>query len=575
MPARIVVREMPVARATAEMPPHASAVASDAAHCRRTRSSMTGSNDRNFRRIPSTTVESCISSVEPIHRTWTIYPCARPKVYSINPSTGAASSAALTSDTWYDHRGNVIKTAAPGGLVTKMVYDEAGRPTVSYQGDGGGDAAPGASGNWSDAGSVSGDVVLSQSEQAYDADGNVLLTTTRDRFHDDAATATGALGDDTTSPKARVSYAAGYYDVADRVTASVDVGTNGGSTYTRPGSVPSRSDTVLVTGYAYDDAGDPSDVTDPRDIDTRTTYDLLGRATAVVEDYTNGTPTDSTNRTTAYTYDGDDHVLTQTAVMPSGTHSQTTQYVYGVTASLTHPLTSNDLLKEVRYPNKSTGSAGTASSDKKVYAYNAVGDVTGYTDQNQTAHAYTYDVLGRQLSDAATVASGNPKGVDTRVLRLQTAYDSQGNAYLFTSYDAASGGSVVNQVQDVFNGLGQLTTEYQSHSGAVNPSTSPKVQYAYTEMAGGANHSRLKSMTYPSGRVLRYQYVTGTDDKISRVSYLADDTGGGVGTHLEEYKYLGLSTVIDKNHPEPGVRLTYVKQAGEADGGRRGPVQGP
>ena len=115
----------------------------------------------------------------------------RTKVYSVDPLTGNAASAALTSDTWYDHRGNVIKTAAPGGLVTKMVYDGAGRPTVAYQSDGGGDAAAGASGNWSDAGSVSGDVVLSQLESAYDADGNVVLSTARDRFHDDATTATG------------------------------------------------------------------------------------------------------------------------------------------------------------------------------------------------------------------------------------------------------------------------------------------------------------------------------------------------------------------------------------------------
>ena len=47
--------------------------------------------------------------------------------------------------------GQVVKAAAPGGLVTKMAYDGAGRPTVAYTTDGGGDAAPGASGNWADA----------------------------------------------------------------------------------------------------------------------------------------------------------------------------------------------------------------------------------------------------------------------------------------------------------------------------------------------------------------------------------------------------------------------------------------
>ena len=76
--------------------------------------------------------------------------------------------------------------------------------------------------------------------------------------------------------------------------------------------------------------------------------------------------------------------------------------------------------------------------------------------------------------------------------------------YLLTNYDSASGGSIVNQVQRTFNGLGQLTTEYQSHSGAVNTSTTPKVQYAYTEMSGGVNNSRMTSMTYPNGRVITY-----------------------------------------------------------------------
>ena len=75
-------------------------------------------------------------------------------------------------------------------------------------------------------------MVLQQQESQYDAGGHVLLVTARQRFHDE--TATGALGDPTTGPKARVSYTAAYYDKADRLTAAVDVGTNGGSAYTRP-----------------------------------------------------------------------------------------------------------------------------------------------------------------------------------------------------------------------------------------------------------------------------------------------------------------------------------------------------
>jgi hypothetical protein len=61
----------------------------------------------------------------------------------------------------------------------------------------------------------------------------------------------------------------------------------------------------------------------------------------------------------------------------------------------------------------------------------------------------------------------------------------------FTSYDGPTDGNAVTTC----SGLGQLITDHQGHSGAVNINSTPKVQYAYTEMSGGANHSRLTSMT--------------------------------------------------------------------------------
>ena len=108
------------------------------------------------------------------------------------------------------------------------------------------------------------------------------------------------------------------------------------------------------------------------------------------------------------------------------------------------------------------------------------------TDRNGTVHTYTYDVLGRLTADAVTTLG---TGVDGAVRRIEFAYDGQGNPSLVTSYDAASGGSVVNQqVQQDFNGLGQLTSDWQSHSGSVTTST-PRVQYSYTAMSGGVNNS--------------------------------------------------------------------------------------
>src|SRR5205823_14988087 len=121
---------------------------------------------------------------------------------------------------------------------------------------------------------------------------------------------------------------------------------------------------------------------------------------------------------------------------------------------------------ETRYPVKTTGAA--SSSSHEVYTVNALGQTKTYTDRNGSVHTLSYDVLGRQTADAVTTLGS---GVDGSVRRIEIAYDTQGNPYLLTSYDAASGGSVVNQVQRSFNGLGQLTAEYQSHSGAVNTST--------------------------------------------------------------------------------------------------------
>jgi RHS repeat-associated protein len=172
-------------------------------------------------------------------------------------------------------------------------------------------------------------------------------------------------------------------------------------------------------------------------------------------------------------------------------------------------------------------------------------------------------VLGRLTSDAVTALGS---GVNGAVQRIEYAYDSQGNEYLTASHNAATGGSIVNQVEDTFNGLGQLTNEYQSVSGAVNTNTTPDVQYAYTEMSGGQNNSRLTSMTYPNGYQLNFNYNTGLDSNISRSSYISDTTGT-----LEAYKYLGLDTVVEMDHPQTGINLTYIKQTGDpyanTDGG--------
>jgi RHS repeat-associated protein len=484
----------------------------------------------------------------------------RTQQFGVDQSTGAVFSNALTTNYFYGTRGYQIAEYDPGGLVTKDQYDGAGRLVVQAETDGAGGMG------WNQAGTLNNDNVLTETLTTYDNNGNPTLVTTKDRFDTDAGT--GPLGNVQTTPYVRAYYTAYYYDAADRLTATVDVGTNGGTIYTPPASPPASSATVHTTSYVYGLNGRLQELTDPRGVNSYTSYDMLGQVTQTIDAYTGGSPTASTNQTTNYTYDGNGDVATITAVMPTGTPSQTTKYVYGVTIAGGSGVNSNDLLATTEYPDPTTGNPSTSSSNEENYQYNALGDQTLFTDPNGTTHSYGYDVLGRPISDSVTTLGS---GVDGTVRELTTAYDTGGRPYLFTSYSSPTGGTVVNQVENLYNELGQLTNQYQEHRGAVNASTTADVQYAYTDLANGANNSRPTSMTYPNGRVLDYVYNSGIDNSISRLSALADDNSGSPGTILEAETYLGLDTIVQRAHPESGVNLTYIQYSGDtkynADGG--------
>jgi RHS repeat-associated protein len=280
----------------------------------------------------------------------------------------------------------------------------------------------------------------------------------------------------------------------------------------------------------------------------RTEYDDLGRTTRTIENYVDGVVGDDNDKTTEYTY-GPAGMTSLTAKLTGG-GGQTTEWVYGVGSG--SGIVSNDIVGATRWPDPSTGAS--SSSEQETVLVNALGQPLVTTDRNGNTHTLTYDILGRVTADAVTTLGS---GVDGSVRRVETAYDSQGQAYLFTTFDAANGGNIVTQVQRQFNGLGQLTSEWQSHSGAVTSST-PRVQYAYSAMSGGANHSRLTSLTHPSGYVLTYNYSSGLNGSISRLSSLSDSTGT-----IESYDYLGLGTVVRRSHPQPNLDLTFPGSGGD------------
>ncbi|MFN9292192.1 MAG: hypothetical protein ACK6EB_29295, partial [Planctomyces sp.] len=133
----------------------------------------------------------------------------------------------LVSNTWYDQGGNVIKSLPAGSsLFSKTMYDILGRATSQYTGYDLDEST------YAEALTVTDDTILEQSSSSYNEVGSVLSVTAKQRYHDAPASQTGALGTPTTSPKARVTYSASWYDGTGRATAAADYGTNGGAAFT-------------------------------------------------------------------------------------------------------------------------------------------------------------------------------------------------------------------------------------------------------------------------------------------------------------------------------------------------------
>ncbi len=385
---------------------------------------------------------------------------------------------------------------------------------------------------------------------------------------------------------ARIYYTATYYDAADRPIATVNAGTNPVGTngaaepWARPATPPVSSLLAPVSLYTYNPAGEVYQTTDANGNITANFYDSLGRLTETIASY--GTLSTDLNQTTLLNYDGLGDQTSMTAEDPS-TGNQTTTYIYGVSTATGSSITSNDLLYQTVYPPVSGLPSPVSSS-----AYNALGQVISTADRNGNVHSYTYDNFGRQISDTVTTLGTN---VDGSVRRIDTAYNNQGLAYLLTSYADTGGTTIVNQVENIYNGLGQLTQQYKTAAGEASPDTvqrsiligsavaigtTPAVQYTYSDPSTG---NLLTSMTYPNGRVINYNYGdTGgvlmsnsnamLDNAIGRLDGIVDGANSGdAGTVLEQYSYLGLSTIVARNHPQTGINLALVGASGSIGSG--------
>ncbi|MGC3967595.1 MAG: RHS repeat-associated core domain-containing protein [Pirellulales bacterium] len=493
-------------------------------------------------------------------------------------SGGAVQSEKIQEDNWYDAAGNLVRQVPMGAkdyrAFTKWSYDGDARNTAVYRGIYLGTLPI----DYDDVLAVTGDdKVFEQARSTFDAAGNLIQSSVYQRFHD--ATGNGVLNLPTgTQPKARVSYSARYFDGEGHLSASADYGTNNNTTFTRPELVPNRSDDVLVTSYGYDAAGNRFQTIDPAGREVRQAFDAVGRETLTVENYSSSLVEAASGGVCPAACDGTADALplakwvvrlsagneTNVAVGreygPSGTLSaliaynpstgpQRTLYQYGVTLA-DGPLANNRLLRSVVYPDSSN------SGDRVLYTYDRQAKKTSFSDQNGTVHEYNYDRLGRRTDDRVTTLGST---IDATCCRLSTTYNALGLPESFTSHSAPSGGSVLNEVRREYGSFQQLAIEYQEHSGAVNISTSQRVQYAYEP--GSVNMIRPTTVTYPDSRVIRYDYGTsgGDDDYLSRPGSIQDFAGS---TTYVAYTYLGLGTFVRADDPQPDVRWDLITGSG-------------
>ncbi len=89
------------------------------------------------------------------------------------------------------------------------------------------------------------------------------------------------------------------------------------------------------------------------------------------------------------------------------------------------------------------------------------------------------------ILDSATIPPG--VGVNTTVQSITTSYDDIGRVQIVTSYSATRGtGTVLNQVQDSYDGSGNLAEEWQNPDGTVSPSVAPRYNTPTRTVAAAA-----------------------------------------------------------------------------------------
>ena len=249
-------------------------------------------------------------------------------------------------------------------------------------------------------------------------------------------------------------------------------------------------------------------------------------------------------------YDYTDGLRTKiTADVPAPGTDQVTIYTYGTakgTGAGDSEIATGHLLKSVAYPDS------TGSTDVVSYAYDTQGRQVWTKDQSGNVIETTLDDAGRQTARAVTTLAS---GFDGAVRRIATSYTNKGQRELVTQYDAASAGSVVDEVKYTYERFGGLKSFRQDANGAIDASGSVddySVDYQWAQSTGGRTSWRKTGAQLPSGNSISYLYSTGIDDEVSRLSMMKDGA-----LRLASYEYLGYTQVVSQTYDIPDLYQDY------------------
>jgi RHS repeat-associated protein len=338
-------------------------------------------------------------------------------------------------------------------------------------------------------------------KQIIDADG--VKTKMFYNFNDGAMAATKyrVKTETTGQPVSRV-----YYDKFGRVTETLAEGINGQGIRTR--SYYDMFGRVIQQSQPYF-SGDAKYY-------TYYDYDILDRVTTITQPFSESAPYEPA--ITSYGYDGFSTTITD----PLGFELVERNNALGQLVEI-----ENALHQITSFEYDSSGNlirtvdpAGVV----KVWNYDVRNRVSMHSDPNGGFHSFSYNALNQVVEKVDNKGQIFEMAYDDLGRMIRMDYDEGYNVWVYDEADYGVGKlwksqrfnnptSLESETEIAYDELGRLKVQSKSFDG-----TSYYFSYSYDD------YSRLRTMTYPTGVRIKYEYDNGYNTKIKRAQIMRADT---------------------------------------------------